>query len=923
MLPPITPLLRLRFALGWCALAVALSSAVPLVAQPRCWSTWLFGEGAGIRFVNDAGQFLDSAEVWPQAPQESIVEGVGIFCDSVNGRLLHWTSPRGVQSARGYGGILPAINSGVGTSSTQAGIMVPWHTPFFGDNLVYAHLVPDRTSNVNRRDPIIDVDRAAVVDQSTSPPTMPSVHVYTGTFTTERVCAARKPDSSGYLIYTIADDGLLIVRNETVLPSGVPSESRWPLGRSFATYGQMKVSRSGRMLAIADGQNVVLVDVDPMTGRPSAPRSVPLLMMPALRFGQPDMYSYGCAWATNERFLYLTVRYAVVNEASYAALIQIDVRGGFANAIANSSVLLDTIRITESTPPALQLGPDARIYMPNGRYLSVIRTPNRAGLRCSYAANHIDLAPRRSRSGLPSCVESDFPAPDEPYGILRRIYACSADSVVIEVDSLRGRILNYTVQPINPAGAAVANSRRIVLRGVAAGPIVVRLSLVGIDTTVQREFTINVDAVPPLAVGPDTVWLCRGQPAGIKARGATSYSFSSSAVFQRVGADSVVLPSVTAPTDVVVLGTMGDCTARRTVALRIIPTTASISADTSICAGSQATIVVQGASAVQWLDAVDGNPGATVKRLAPVATTTYRVAVQSGGCPDTLSTTVVVNPLPVITIADAVAACPGDSVTLWALGGHTMTWSAGGVYIGQGDTVRVLPSTSTTYDVLAESVFGCRSTATLRVELRDRYDVRVDVADAMAIPGVESTLPIDIEPEGLGHTYGIVVPRLGVDVAGVDNAQLLGIQRGTVIDTVVLRLLAVPPTGRVTVGLRMTVWFGAPQPLRVGAVLIGADGCANRVGRNGVLTYDVCAANLRNVQWLRNVTIRELHDAVEIEYDQRMPVAVRLYDVVGREYHAATMHSQGKAVVPIPPTGPWFMVVVVGEQASVVPLMRP
>jgi hypothetical protein len=873
--------------------------------------------------VNDAGQFLDSAEVWPQAPQENIVEGVGIFCDSVNGRLLYWTSPRGVQSSRGFGGTLPAVTSGVGTSSTQAGIMVPWHTPFFGASLVYAHLVPDRTSDVNRRDPIVDVDRAAVIDQSTVPPTMPSVHVYTGTYSTERVCAARKPDSSGYLIYTLADDGSLVVRNESVLPNGIPSQNRWPLGRSFATYGQMKVSRSGRMLAIADGQNVVLVDVDPMTGRPGAVRLVPLLSMPALRYGQPDMYAYGCAWATNERFLYLTVRYAVVNDASFAAVVQIDVSAGSPNAIAASSALLDTLRVSESTPPALQLGPDGRIYMPNARYLCVIRNPNRAGIRCSYSPNHIDLSPRRARSGLPSCVESDFPAPDEPYGILRRVYACSADSIVIEVDSLRGRIQSYSVQTISPPSAPVSNSRRAVFRSVAAGQVVVRLSLVGVDTIVQRDFTFTVDAVPSFSVGPDTLWLCRGASAGIKARGADSYVFRSQSTFVPIGPDSILFTSVTSPIDIEVLGRAGDCTARHTVAIRIIPTTAVVSADTAICIGSSAIINVQGASTVRWLDATGADALRAERFVQPDATTTYTVVVVSNSCPDTLFTTVVVHPLPNLDVVENIGACPGDSVLVWARGGHKTTWYERGRVVGLGDSIRILPTATTTLDVEAISEYECHATAQVRVELRDRYDVRIDVADVHAVPGVETPVVLDVYPEGLGHTYGLIVPRPGVDVVTLDNAQMLGIRRGPAVDTIVFRLQTVPPLESVRVVVRLNVWFGVPQPISIGATLVGADGCANRIGRDGSVTYDVCAARLRSIRWQDQLTVRHHGTQVVIEHDPRMDVRLWLVDVLGREYPCDRSCREGACVVTVTTSGSWFVVVQANNHRFVVPIIHP
>ncbi|MBK7222639.1 MAG: hypothetical protein IPH94_15375 [Saprospiraceae bacterium] len=70
-------------------------------------------------------------------------------------------------------------------------------------------------------------------------------------------------------------------------------------------------------------------------------------------------------------------------------------------------------------------------------------------------------------------------------------------------------------------------------------------------------------------------------------------------------------------------------------------------------------------------------PGITVP---PVATTSYSVVVTDGnGCTNSASATVVVNPLPVVTIsATDTLVCAGDAVTLTASGGGSYAWSNGG-----------------------------------------------------------------------------------------------------------------------------------------------------------------------------------------------------------------------------------------------------
>jgi len=868
----------------------------------------VFGEGAGVRFVDNNGSLLDSAQVWPSAPNVRIVEGGGVWCDSVRGQLRFWTTPGGIQSANGFGSTAPAATE-VGTSSTQGALLIPWRADFYGQNLVYALLVPDRTSNTTRLDPLLDVSRSAVIDLDPPRPVVQPTRVFSGSYATERVCGSRTPDSSGYLLYTIADDSMLIVRNESVMPDGVPSSSAFSLGRRFGTFGQMKVNRSGTRLAICDG-NLHLVGVNPANGRPSGIETIRLLDLPALRSGQADMYAYGSAWASGERFLYVTVRLRIEDGFHYAALVQLDTRAGNAMAISQSAVLIDTVRVTESTPPALQLGPDGRIYMPNGRYLCVVRRPDRAGVRCSYVANHVDLSPARSRSGLPSCIENDFAPPPDPLGVLRRIYACESDSVVIVADSLRGDYSRYEVVIPGVLANPIVNTPRIVLSDIPAGTYRATLRLFGVDTVVEVYADVVVDAAPVITTAADTIWICSGDVVGVRVQGADSYTFAvNGSSSQRIGTDSIYLGTVFGRADVTVVGFIGDCQTVRTIPVRVRPSGASINPDTVVCFGSTATLSVKGALAVRWLDTEAGTDVNALQRtVRPQSTSMYRVVVESALCPDTLVTTVVVLPLPRIETVKPIATCPGDSVLLWVLGGDVHEWWVGDSLVAVGDTVRVVPNGPTTYTVRARTVAGCESRLDVPVDIRDNYTVPLDIGSLRLIPGNQGSVTITVEPDGLGHRYGIIVPKPYVDVLAFEGATEDERRAGVSADTIVVRLMTVPSAGKTSFSMVVRIWFGSPVPLQISGILVGVDGCAARVGVNGQLEPEVCGGPLRSIRWHQGVNVTVQGGVLHVDYDSEHEAIVNMYDMLGKRID---LQWRGGAGAQYAPVNAWSTPVVV------------
>ena len=125
-----------------------------------------------------------------------------------------------------------------------------------------------------------------------------------------------------------------------------------------------------------------------------------------------------------------------------------------------------------------------------------------------------------------------------------------------------------------------------------------------------------------------------------------------------------------------------------------------------MCAGADNTLTGNCGGSYYW-----GNGAASpCITETPTVTTTYSVVITNAeGCSQTVSRSVVVNPLPVPVLSGVTDICEGEQTTLTATGAGT-----GGYYIWstgeQSSSITVRPTATTTYSVIAVSRFGCQST---------------------------------------------------------------------------------------------------------------------------------------------------------------------------------------------------------------------
>jgi hypothetical protein len=215
--------------------------------------------------------------------------------------------------------------------------------------------------------------------------------------------------------------------------------------------------------------------------------------------------------------------------------------------------------------------------------------------------------------------------------------------------------------------------------------------------------SIDVNQSPVLFISPGSATVCEGGTVQLSASGANTYIWSTNEITQQIS----VTPATTTTYTVTGTATNG-CTASstRTVIINPLPLVNISPVNPAICFGQFTQIAASGASSFVW----NTNETSGTLNVSPPATTTYTVTGTSvNGCTATATKTVVVNPLPNVTIATTASTiCSGGSAELTASGATGYTWNTNAT----NATIVVSPIATTTYTVTGIEPTGCIAIAT-------------------------------------------------------------------------------------------------------------------------------------------------------------------------------------------------------------------
>lgn len=224
--------------------------------------------------------------------------------------------------------------------------------------------------------------------------------------------------------------------------------------------------------------------------------------------------------------------------------------------------------------------------------------------------------------------------------------------------------------------------------------------------------TVIVNPLPtPIATGGN---ICVNESAQLNATGGVSYAWNNSATLNDDAiANPTAAPTATTTYTVTVTDANGCVnTAQADVNVNPLPMV-TMSPDATICIGESSTLSATGGLTYTWSpaatldDANIASPAAT-----PTVTTTYNVTVtDANGCMNYGSTTVNVNPLPIVVTSPPASICIGQSLQLTATGGVSYAWSnAGSLSNANISDPIATPTVTTNYTVTVTDANGCVNT---------------------------------------------------------------------------------------------------------------------------------------------------------------------------------------------------------------------
>ncbi len=229
----------------------------------------------------------------------------------------------------------------------------------------------------------------------------------------------------------------------------------------------------------------------------------------------------------------------------------------------------------------------------------------------------------------------------------------------------------------------------------------------GACTPATATATVTVNPAPTVFIAPQTI--CSGTTGTLTAipsqtGGSFSWSDGSTTAAISVNPNSTTTYTVTY--------SFGACTpATATGILTVNPTPTLTVNSPTICSGNAANVTANGTPTGGTYAWATGETTASIN-ISPMTTSSYSVTYTLNGCLANQSTTVTVNPTPVVTIPST-TICNGQQATLTS----TCTPS-GGTYLWSNSqstsSINTSPSQTITYNLLYV-INGCNATGTTTV----------------------------------------------------------------------------------------------------------------------------------------------------------------------------------------------------------------
>ena len=296
---------------------------------------------------------------------------------------------------------------------------------------------------------------------------------------------------------------------------------------------------------------------------------------------------------------------------------------------------------------------------------------------------------------------------------------CPGGSVSFTVSA--GGVTSYTWSPTSNLSPS-ANSTTITVSPTVS----TAYQVMGTDTNGCISGNEAIVIIPQDSISVNSAVICLSNSVTLNASSiAVSYTWSPATGLSSTSGTSVIAnprnTTVYTISGTDAFGCMGVSTA--TVTVDSLPIISISKTPTITCSGQPAVLTASGASTYTWSTGAVG----VTNTVSPTTNTGYTVVgTDTNGCSNTATEILLVNPLPPVAInggATSVDLNLGQSITLYASGALTYSWTTGNVKCDSCATNIESPNANTQYCVAGTDINGCKAVMCLNVVVENICDI--------------------------------------------------------------------------------------------------------------------------------------------------------------------------------------------------------
>lgn len=242
--------------------------------------------------------------------------------------------------------------------------------------------------------------------------------------------------------------------------------------------------------------------------------------------------------------------------------------------------------------------------------------------------------------------------------------------------------------------------------------------------TATGSTTVTVNALPVPAANSNSP-ICDGATLNLGSNGGIDYDWTGPNVFVQNDTQNPTIVLATVPatgTYTVTVSDANGCSATATTNVVVNGLPVVVAGNTGpVCTGSNVDFNSNGAVNYNWTGPggfTDPNQNSTLPGAIVSQSGTYTVTgTDANGCVNTATTSMVVNPLPVINTNINTPVCEGQNFTVSALGASNYDWNGPNAFTAintaNATIVNSAPINAGVYTVTGTDVNGCSATATI------------------------------------------------------------------------------------------------------------------------------------------------------------------------------------------------------------------